>query len=134
MTHDKNHQSGKSPAPQYGIGFNKKQSVFFRGSDSFGKEIRYFQETSLPVCSGSTADWKTGSGSRQEDGFYGQDFSGSDPSSSSICQFNGQDAERNCQPGTGSFPAKRSGAWIIGKNVSEILRWNIALTDCHLKR
>ena len=134
MTHETNCQSGTCAAPQYGRGFTEEENTSARGSDSLDEKILHFQEASLSVCPGSAADRTRNSGSSSKNSFYGKDIPESNPFTSPICQFHGQDPERDCYPGTGNFSAKRSRAWLKGLNAVEISSWNTVLTDCRQKR
>ncbi len=134
MTHDKDLQHGTCAAYQRSAGFDKAQKVCIRCSDDADQAIQYLQTPSLPLCARSRAEWQASSDSGQKDSFYSQTLAGSDSNTSSIFKFNGQDSERNRNPGAGSLFAKRSEAWLRGENALERSSWNTAMTGCHRKR
>lgn len=134
MTHGKKLKPGTCAADQHCVELDKERRVFIKCGHGTGTTIPYLQAPGLPICAPSRTDWEAGSGPGEKGSFYGQTFTGANPSASSICKFYGKDFERDCDAGVGSFSAKRSEAWLRAVNVSQRLSWNTALTDCQRKR
>lgn len=134
MTYDKILQTGTSSANQHCVGIDKKRRIIIKCCNGIGETIWYLQTPSIPLCARSRIDWKTGPRPGCEACLYGEAIQESDQSTSKICKEHRAKLERDCDSSARSLFAKRSEAWLRGKNALGRLSWNTAMTGCHRKR
>ena len=134
MTHDKIIQLRARTACQCCSGIAQAIRLCREGGSSTGIPIRYLQAPGLSLCAGSTGDRQRGSDSGEKDSFYGQAITEPNPGTSAMCQVHRAKLKRDSDRGSGGVSQQGSGAWLERRTPLKRFSWNIALTDCQLKR